>query len=68
MQTQPAWKPYRNVSLGELHNQISLLLPELILAEPDTLKLYTKAHGAKVICPLPLRGLYALNTVDRLQI
>ncbi|KXN87734.1 UPF0538 protein C2C4.04c [Leucoagaricus sp. SymC.cos] len=28
VQTQPGWKPYRNVSL-------------------DTLKLYTKAHGAK---------------------
>lgn len=28
VQTQPAWKPYRNVEL-------------------DTMKLYTKAHGAK---------------------
>ncbi|KAH9890702.1 hypothetical protein C8Q73DRAFT_705283 [Cubamyces lactineus] len=28
IQTQPAWKPYRNVTL-------------------DTIKLYTKAHGAK---------------------
>jgi hypothetical protein len=42
--SQPGWKPYRNVSLS----MKPLFSMTTGLTDLDTLKLYTKAHGAKV--------------------
>lgn len=43
--TEPGWKPYRNVVLGDSIDAFSFGFVDLA---QDTLKLYTKAHGAKV--------------------
>ncbi|KAF5330631.1 hypothetical protein D9619_005717 [Psilocybe cf. subviscida] len=42
--TQPGWKPYRNVVLGVY---FSAHRSSHFSSNPDTLKLYTKAHGSK---------------------
>jgi hypothetical protein len=51
MQTQPGWKPYRNVVLGALFLHLTLLGKidtYMQSIELDTVKLYTVAHGSKV--------------------
>lgn len=47
IQTLPGWKPYRNAILGEswIYTCQKLQLKPCLT---DTMKLYTKAHGAKV--------------------
>lgn len=65
IQTQAGWKPYRNTTLGT-HIDQTYYGRELMVSV-DTLKLYTVAHGAKVLILAPYELLRPL-TPSRRQI